>query len=173
MCPIFDIYSKITHFEGVLAKVFTQLSKTLRILHLHNSSQYLMLLSDAFYIYFLFSRIIIQAPGLLSVSIKKKPDTFGTQPNKARRWALVKQFTKRRTMISPHYYKLLLRSENKDSLSKVQAKCGSVALDVAADHRSSKEIINKCGCFATVVNRRTAQSPSAQAHFDLNYTCIE
>lgn len=44
----------------------------------------------------------------------------------------VKQFTKLRAMISPHYYKLPLPSENKDSLSKVQAKCGSVAYLVRA-----------------------------------------
>lgn len=44
----------------------------------------------------------------------------------------LKRFTKVRTMISPHYYKLPLPSENKDLLSKVQAKCGSVAYLVRA-----------------------------------------
>lgn len=44
----------------------------------------------------------------------------------------VKRFTKLRTVISPHYYKLPLRSENKESLSKVQARCGSVAYLVTA-----------------------------------------
>lgn len=44
----------------------------------------------------------------------------------------LERFTKVRTMISLDYYKLSLPSENKDLLSKVQAKCGSVAYLVRA-----------------------------------------